>query len=216
MANLAIPFSLSDILERVIPGSLLLTLSGIAFHDSILIPGALVSSPLIYAAFLACSYALGVSLNSLSDVVKIKGYRTYWSTEPSAMERAVRHAFEAHFGIPPDNNSWRLCFGTVIKQGYGANTQLFLGLEVFCRAMFVACSLASASFIGAFALAWERGSPFVSLLIWTVFLLAFSYLFRRGAKNYSQAFVGSIYEGFFNWVCDEKARAPAKLPEPKI
>lgn len=34
-------------------------------------------------------------------------------------------------------------------------------------------------------------------------VLAFAWVFHRGARIYSQAFVSSIYEGFFNWYRDK-------------
>ena len=61
MADLAIPCSLSDILERVIPGSLLISSGAFAFRDLVVFASPLAGSPLAYAAFLAGSTRLASS-----------------------------------------------------------------------------------------------------------------------------------------------------------
>ena len=137
MGNLALPFSLSDILERVIPGSLLLAAWFFGLDLTVDLPEVLKNAALASAVFLATSYALGVALNALSSFVKIRDYRRYWTADPDERQQAVQAAIEAHFGLKVDTNTWSLCYGTCTKNGYSANTQLFLGLEVFCRAMTV-------------------------------------------------------------------------------
>jgi len=204
MPDLAIPFSLSDILERVVPGGLLISAVALAFHGQLQGYAEIAVSPLGYTAVLAGSYALGVSVNSLANLIPIRGYRRYWSDKPSSMEAAVRHSIEIHFGLSADDRTWRLCYGTVLKQGYGANTHLFLGLDVFCRAMAVASVVASSVFLGAGGIAWYRGVPSVTDVVFAAGTFVLAFLFQRGARIYSQAFVGSIYEGFFNWWCDER------------
>lgn len=205
MADLAIPFSLSDILERVTPGGLLIAAVVEGFGSQILVHTQISSQPLGYAALLAGAYAVGVAVNSLTPYVPIKRYRRYWSASPSAMEAAVRTSVETHFGVAADDQAWRLCYGTVMKQGYGANTQLFLGLDVFCRAMTVASLLALFTFIAAAVIALLARAPVAFHLIFAAASLVLSFLFRRGASIYSQSFVASIYEGFFNWWCDEQS-----------
>jgi hypothetical protein len=204
MSDLAIPFSLSDVLERVVPGGLLISAAALAFHGQLQGSAEIAASPLGYAAFLAGSYALGVSVNSLANLIPITGYRRYWSDKPSSMEAAVRRSIERHFGLTADDRTWRLCYGTVIKQGYGANTNLFLGLDVFCHAMTVASVLALSIFLCAGGIALCRGVPELRYVLFAAGAFVLAFLFQRGARIYSQAFVGSIYEGFFNWWCDER------------
>jgi hypothetical protein len=207
MADLAIPFSVSDILERVIPGACLMTSATVVFHDHLPVSKLISSSPFAYAAFLAGAYALGVALNSLGGYMRIRGYRQYWSSAPSEMEQAVHKAIHEHFGIHPDENSWRLCYGTVIKHGYGSNTQLFLGLDIFCRAMAVTSALAAVVFLFALSLALRSSANVFPWAICCATAFALAWLFWRGMRNYSQAFVGSIYEGFLSWLCDERLKS---------
>lgn len=207
MADLAIPFSVSDILERVIPGASLMTSATIVFHDYLPVSSPLSSSPFAYAAFLAGAYALGVALNSLAGYIRIKGYRQYWSSAPSEMEQAVHKAILEHFGIYPDDNSWRLCYGTVIKHGYGSNTQLFLGLDIFCRAMTITSMLAGVFFLFALSTALRSSGTVFPWTVCSATAFALAWLFCRGTRNYSQAFVGSIYKGFFSWLCDERLKS---------
>ncbi len=209
MSDLAIPFSLSDILERVVPGGLVISAVAVGFYDQFREYTQIASPPLAYAAFLAGSYALGVAVNSLAGFIRIKGYRRYWSDNPSAMESAVRSSIETHFRLAADDQTWRICYGTVVKQGYGANTQLFLGLEVFCRAMTVASLLAVTVFLGAAGVAFAESFSAMSYLAFAAAASALTFLFHQGARIYSQAFVGSIYEGFFNWWCDARNASPA-------
>ena len=210
MANLALPFSLSDILERVIPGSLLIGAFGLAFNDKLVLPNKLSNSAVMTTFFLAGSYAIGVSLNSLAGFIKIKGYRQYWSNDPNDRQTAIRSVLENHFGLTPDNNSWSLCYGTVIKNGYGANTQLFLGLEVFCRAMTVSCILSGIIFAVAILCNLRDFSSAKTFLIFTPTAFILAWIFYRGARIYSVAFVASVYEGFYNWCCDQRNENESK------
>ncbi len=205
MPDLAIPFSLSDILERVIPGGLLLSAVVLAFHEQLGEFVQVTASPLGYVALLTGSYALGVSVNSVADLIRIKGYRRYWSDEPTVMENAVRQSIETHFGIAVDDRAWRLCYGTVTKNGYEANTSLFLGLDVFCRAMTVASALALTVFLCSGSIALYRGGAVMENVLLATGSFVLTFLFHRGARIYSQAFVASIYEGFFNWWCDARS-----------
>ena len=162
------------------------------------------SSILGSIAFLAVSYAIGVSLNTVAgfSFIRITGYRTYWGENPSNAEKKMREAFLKHFGFEPDDTAWRFCYGTTVKGGYGSNTQLFLGLEVFCKAMFVCCLLNSCAFGLASYWHFGRVGVYVYLLL-ALSCLILAYLFIRGARNYSKAFVASIYEGFYSWHCDQ-------------
>jgi hypothetical protein len=215
MSDLAIPFSVSDILERVIPGASLMTSATIVFHHHLPVSSSVSSSPFAYAALLAGAYALGVALNSLGGYIRIKGYRKYWSSAPSEMEQAIHEAILEHFGIHPDDNSWRLCYGTVIKHGYGSNTQLFLGLDIFCRAMTVTSMLSGMLFLVALCGALRSSAAVLPWIVCSATALALTWLFCRGTRTYSQAFVGSIYEGFFSWLCDERVKSQTnRVPEP--
>jgi hypothetical protein len=57
--------------------------------------------------------------------------------------------------------------------------------------------------IGLSAHAWQ-GRQLV-LLYAAAILAASAPLFRRGLQLYSQAFVASIYEGFFSWLTEHRA-----------
>jgi len=204
MSSLSLPFSLSDILERVIPGSILVVCLFFSFHDFLSISYSIGNTAIASVFFLGVSYAVGVSINSLAGFIKIKGYRTYWTEDPCESEKAIRDALEEHFKIVPDNDTWRLCYGTCIKNGYSANTQLFLGLEVFCRAMTVTTIISGISFLSSIFLNIKDFQETKIFIILTPLSFLLSCTFHRGAKIYSLAFVGSIYEGFFNWYCDNK------------
>ena len=204
MSSLTLPFSLSDILERVIPGSILLVCLYMSFHELLDIPYSIGNKAITSAFFFAVSYAIGVSLNSLAGFIKIKGYRTYWTENPCEREKAIRDALGEHFKIVPDNDTWRLCYGTCIKNGYGSNTQLFLGLEVFCRGMTVTTIVSGIAFMISILLNITNLQEAKIFVIFAPISFILSWVFHRGAWIYSLAFVGSIYEGFFNWYCDNK------------
>lgn len=207
MGNLALPFSLSDILERVIPGSLLLAAWFFALDLTVDLPAVFENAALASAVFLATSYAVGVALNALPEFFEIQGYRQYWTADPDEHQQAIQAAIEAHFGVKADTDTWKLCYGTCTKNGYGANTQLFLGLDVFCRTMAVTSILSGLALVVASIREMDGIVPSLSEAILLGTVLAFAGVFRRGARIYSQAFVSSIYEGFFNWYCDQRSES---------
>jgi hypothetical protein len=201
MADLSLPFSASDVLERVIPGSLVLASYGYAFDGFQHVPPFLNNAIIAPVIFFSCAYAVGVGLNAVAGFVKIREYRKYWSSQPTEREVAIKNAIELHFKIHADDEVWRLCYGTCAKNGYGSNTPLFLGIEVFCRAMTIVALLAAIAFVIAL---YRRWTDIALHLVLTSVSLALAWIFHRGARIYSQAFVASIYEGFFSWYCDNR------------
>jgi hypothetical protein len=205
--NATVPFSLSDILERIIPGFIVLALLHLVIfrHVEVAVDG--ISQPVLWFALLAAAYACGVLMNTLSGFLRIPTLRQFWRVPPTPRQAAIRQAIEKHFGVPADDASWSLCFGTVSKHGYGTNTQLFLGLEVFCRSMMAVCAVATLllflKVLLVLVLLRSLREVRIESLILPIAVAAFI-LFRRGARNYSQAFVASIYEGFFSWYCENR------------
>lgn len=205
MNNISLPFSLSDILERIIPGSILICSLSFSVDPSASLFPYNAATVVMVAVFLVLSYAVGVSLNALAGFVHIFEYRRYWSESPSNQELEIKNAFQAHFGIEPNDSSWRLCYGTCIKNGYGSNTQVFLGLDVFCRAMIATCIITILALSSAIAYGWYFCSSFEEKHIYgIVSTVSLAPLMYRGAQIYSMAFVASIFKGFFNWYIDEK------------
>lgn len=183
-----LPFTIGDLLERVIPGTIfqvyvLLFLFG---KDS----GSIVSNSTVtgIALQLGTAYALGVLLNSLANLTNLADNRKYW-----ALDRTQG----------PTNPMRR----AIVKHGYSANTQLFQGLYVFCRTMSVNCALGSVlSAVSLFAdpFANQLQSPAIS---WSILIgsIGCTLLFYYGAWVYSRSFVGSIYEGFYSWYCEQSS-----------
>jgi hypothetical protein len=210
--NLAIPFSLSDVLERVIPGSILLSVVLLLQTDRIDPDVWNYNAFFLLFLFLSVSYALGVLMNTLSGLWRIRDFRKYWTSTPSPRETAIRSAIEQHFGVGVDDSIWSLCYGPCVKHGYAANVQLFLGLEIFCSSMTIASAISSAILIVGAATAFLCSypsvfSPEMKLALGVGFALAVP-IFRRGTGSYSRAFVGSIYEGFYSWYCEPETENP--------
>jgi hypothetical protein len=195
-----LPFALSDLLERVIPGSIFMFFISIAAKgvgSLSLIEGW--STPALIAAA-ALAYAVGVMLNALASLSNLGDNRIYFADPPTAIKSEVSKAIESYFGVTPDEQSWKFCLGICAKHGYSANTQLFQGLFVFCRSMCVCCLLGSAMILAMQAYSQIGFDPVdLSSLIVAVCGLLSSWIFYTGVRIYTRSFVGSIYEGFYTW-----------------
>lgn len=233
----ALPFSVSDILERIIPGIILLAVFYLTLFRHFTVDAGTaansVAQPVLWLSFLAASYACGVIMNTISSYAPIPGARAYWNElsannpnarHPETIARADKHklairdAIEEHFGVDVTDNSWKLCFGTVAKHGYSSNTLLFQGLEVFSRSMMAVCALAFGALVvkttvGPLAYAIEWADLRAEAVLCIISLIGV-FQFRRSAKSFSQGFVASIYEGFYSWYV-EYERQPCAATEGK-
>lgn len=217
MGNFSLPFSFSDILERVIPGLLVL---GSAYY--LLTPGWGVENfgaliPIISFVTLISAYSVGVIINSVPSEKFILGYRGYGSSKGSdETECAIRSAVEKTYKIRFTNDSWRLCYGTCVKNGLSANVHLFLGLEIFCRSMMVASAFFSASLI--LAMMFGSQNPHINNQPACVLFFALGVAqvcagaFYLGARKYSRVFVSAIYQGFYSWYCERNWLQQTELP----
>ena len=213
----AVPFSISDILERIVPGTIFLCLMALAFPSTINALPTNVSLPGLWFVFLASAYAVGVVLNNSYNLWRIKGSRDYWHEKDGLPEykQAIQSAIRSHFRIDADEKSWAFCYGACTKHGYSPNTQLFQGLTVFCRSMMMAMLFASVAFlIGMGTEFCLTGTLTLSPLLFAAVSFALALAFRSGATAYDHAFVGSIYEGFYSWYCEAHPGAAQKTNLP--
>lgn len=209
------PFSLSDILERIIPGAIFLGQIYIATYSLNLQISQALNNPALWFIFLAAAYAIGVVLNNSYNLWKISGSRDYWTVADGqlpAYKVAIKQAIKTHFQIEADEKSWAFCYGTCNKHGFSPNTQLFQGLAVFCRTMMMGMAFSTLIYAAA-AVATAIADQTVpsTLLILTGGSMLLAFAFRSGAIAYDKAFVGSIYEGFYSWYCERDMAVPGSV-----
>lgn len=194
-----LPFSISDLIERVIPGGILQ--GYVLFFVFGVNIGPIVANftLAVIVAYASTSYAIGVLLNALASWANPADNRVYWQGAATDYKHAVRKSFEDYFGFPATEDSWRFCYGICAKHGYAANTQLFQGLYVFCRSMVVNCVFGAVLLtFGLFIGFPQQSSPGYTLVTILASLCAAG-IFYLGVWTYTRSFVGSIYEGFFTW-----------------
>jgi zinc transporter ZupT len=197
---LNLPFSISDLLERVIPGGIFLLYVAVAFAGTDILIGlnTWTVSSIIVAASLA--YAVGVMLNALASLTNLGDNRIYWAKSDNGSKLAVKQSIADYFEIEPDESSWKVCYGICAKHGYAANTQLFQGLFVFCRSMCVNCILGALLIFISQIIQWLEKSSIDQASVWICVASALSaVIFYKGVRTYTRSFVGSIYEGFYTW-----------------
>lgn len=206
-----IPFSLGDVLERIIPGAivlvsiiLLIDKSEFAKLDPIIEIEK--SKFLVSSIFLALSYSLGVVFNVMADFIKHADKRYIPLNEDNEEESyglkllAIKAAVEDTFKLEWSDASWRLCYGIAHKTEYSPNIELFAKLNIFCRSMMVSMAFITAALIIKMI---HEGSvaPYCSF---TILTSLFSFSFFKGAQLYSKSFSSAIYESFFSWYTHEK------------
>lgn len=203
-----LPFSLLDILERLMPGGIFLATliimpaSFLTLDEpsSLISTGALGKDILLASLFTAASYALGVLFNLLAGIIRPldEKYLDRRDEVPpettSEKDSKMDAAFLDVFGFERTKESWRLCYGIVEKSGFGIRVDIFSSLNMFCRSMMVAVFFLFA--IYAVELVWDQS---IVRIVIPFILLALSALFAYGAAIFSNVFSAAILEAFLTW-----------------
>lgn len=204
------PFSLSDVLERVIPGLLLILATHLVFFpmrgpDDYQANAAIIGSVVVLVA-----YPLGVGLNFLGNLVRWSNARS--KVDPVNQYADCKEAF-AFLRLPINNDLWRYCYGIVAKHGYSANVDLFAKLEIFSRSVMAGSLIVSIEILVAMQAfgKWTDWHHWASLAIAVISALTFLFAARR----YGQSFIKSIYEAFYSWYIDDKAQATPNQNQPE-
>lgn len=189
-----VPFSISDILERVIPGAVLLggALSALKGWGAIVSDGEATSQFATFTVFALLSYVFGLITNIISGLVPKLDLRSDDHSE--ILDQRVLEAYLDFFGKEYDATAWKWCYGIVVKHGYAINTDFFQGVYVFCSSIFVAL----AALVPLYLWAWIYRDISVLAIIGILFA---AWAFFRGSQKYSKLFALSILEAFYSyWV----------------
>ena len=187
-------FSVNELLERLVPGFILVIFTYILLDAKEALVWLPESEFLIGAIVFSLSYGLGVALNILGGFIPFSKFRTYWD-HGRRPDNAVSDAISSFFNIEADDDSWKYCYGICQKTGYSVNVELFRRLEIFCRTTFAAFLILSVAYAAHLILFGFNVFLFCMLLA----NIVSAFLFLFGARIYSQAFVGAIYQGFYTW-----------------
>lgn len=192
------PFSLNDILERIIPGLVFQIFIFFLFFPNTqfsTIPGP--TSMMAFAA-VVLALPLGTLFNIIASWVAYSDNRYFWHKEKShKFHDKIDAAIKDTFGIDSDSDdSWRLCYGIVEKNEYGVNVAVLRGLYVFCDSMMICMWMVSALFIGR-AILSKEAQLYDPVVFVAALILGFVFLF--GSRMFSRAFVFGVYEAFFTW-----------------
>jgi hypothetical protein len=192
-----IPFLISDILERIIPGFFALACVLFLAGFNVAAIGKIDSFLLIGIAFVF-SYVLGVVFNVISNTLPFLETRYSVDVKPEYLE-IVSEKFQNTFGFSFGSDSWRYCYGIVSKDGMAVNTSFFAGMIVFCKSMFVGSAVVAIfSFvvlIHPVILNLSKVGSAFSLLM----AVAVALVFVRGARIYGRSFTLSILDAFVTW-----------------
>lgn len=206
-----LPFSLLDILERLIPGGIflgvLLLIPPLHLDGDLIAQSASSNGALTTVLFVAISYALGVLFNLgigifprfedwIFDLRNNVPFET-WGAKGSSLKTA----FKKVFGYELDQEGWKLCYGIVDQSGFGIRVDLFSSLNMLCRSMSVCCLLLAT--IYAVTAICEHAAPYWYI---TGLMLLTSALFVRGSRRFSLVFAIAIYEAFLTWYWVEQAK----------
>lgn len=201
-----LPFTLLDILERLMPGAIVLGLLLVFTPPYVpaglkpeVVEGNIV---LLGSIFTALSYALGVMFNLLAGISPALDRRLLDCryadpdlTDPRQV--ALGTAFKQVFDLELSANSWTLCYGVAENSGYGIRVDLFSSLNMFCRSMLVGMLVLAIAYAATNFPSWQY------LGVGFGFLLS-ALLFGVGARTYSRSFAQAILEAFHTWYRVEK------------
>jgi len=204
-----LPFSLNDILERVIPGSFLLAggmlFAPAKFSNTIIPVYDIASNGFLSAAiFIALSYAIGVLCNIIAEFFPFLDNRAEALDEDKYKDidkfEKIKVAFSDVFDVEWSEHAWRLCYGITHHTDYSSNIELFAKLNNFCRSTLVSWL---GVFVFVFINAMLEGNW--SVKVWYLVLLAVGiFLFGKGARQFSGSFSSAIYESFYTWYIHKK------------
>ena len=189
-----LPFSITDILERIVPGAALLSLLLLDNFETL--PELDLDLKVVAtAAFIATSYIAGVMVNIYSGFFRFLSNRYIDSI--TNRKPMVADAYKDVFSTEFSGDAWRFCYGVVMKEKFGVNTSFFAGIEVFCSSMFVVFLL------GLFVTVVRYLDGSMPLGFPTMFFVL-AVIFCLGSRKYSRAFSESIYDAFYSWYCFER------------
>jgi hypothetical protein len=162
-----------------------------------------ISETVLLALVVAASYPVGVGLNFLARFVKPANQRCAIDLANDQEYEHIKKAVEAFFHIGATPDSWRYCYGIVVKHGYSVNVDLFGRLDIFCRSIMTSGAIV---FLVATALKLVGQFAWTTNTLWSVLLAsaAIFMTFLFSARAYSRAFVSAIYEAFYSWYVDTK------------
>lgn len=204
-----VPFSLGDILERIIPGALFLSSLYLMLQEFRFVeefPSAFSDDFTRIALLFALSYALGVLFNvaaGLVPYIDLKYKPLNEDDEPDTFDGLrvlkIKDAVKDVFDLDCENSAWRLCYGIAHRTDYSPNIELFAKLNVFCRSMMIATLL-----ITLIAILEAISLRCFETALLAGFCLIGTYMFALGARLYSQSFASAIYEAFYSWYVHER------------
>ena len=193
-----VPFTISDILERVIPGAVFLGGAVSAFHGwGALISDGETSQFATFTVFALLSYVFGLIANIISGLVPRLDTRN--DDHSKILSQRVVDAYAEFFKHEYDTSAWKWCYGIVVKHGYAVNTNFFQGVYVFCSSMFVSLAILVPIYIWA----WY----FKDFSVLPVFIIpAAALAFARGSQKYSRLFALSILEAFYSYWIEQSQK----------
>ncbi len=193
------PFSFTDILERIIPGMLCQMIFGTLYFGTSLVGRVAQLDVAGFMIIIAIAYAIGVAANIIAGLLNI----LFVPSRDVEIPNAVKLAITSFFSLDFDKNSWKYCYGIAHKHGHSAKSQILSNLDVFCRSMSVICAIGAVSGIITKIVicnsTLETPSANFPIAIFSTIIGIFCITFIFGARTYSHAFVGSIYQAFFSW-----------------
>jgi hypothetical protein len=210
-------FSLSELLERLIPGAIFVVLICLVLKLDIF-AYAFDDKKVVVSIVVFCfSYSIGTAFNIVSTFVtgKIPSLferKDYF--QRSASHVPIIHAAVAdYFKIVPGKESWKLCYGICHKNGYTVKTELFSRLFVFCKSLTVCFFIVLITHILAIcisiSISWQDFFITVGLFLACI-------IFVSGSRTYSRAFTSSIYEGFYSYYCSHIEHPKPKSVNPDL
>ena len=194
-------FSLAEVLERLVPGTFLIVIGAYILQLDLSYFAAGDAKFIVSVVAFCFAYAAGTALNIVGSFLKLDN-KNYWNGDDKHIAK-IREAVQEYFKTETTERSWKLCYGVCHKNGYTVKSELFSRLNVFCRSM--ALCLLLLVLLATCIMVTNR--TLSAKYIWVFWLLGTGALiFAYGARLYSRAFIGSIYEGFNSYYCSLPSR----------